>query len=64
LSCGLGSNDLKLVVGPRADGLVLFSKLVRQLAAASRGPFTSSSSLLVELGNSIIELLLGLLGVG
>merc|ERR1711871_1740964 len=63
LSSGLGHDDLHLVVGPLAHGLVLCLELGCELAAASGGLGTGVGNLLVEEPNSGIKSSAGLLGI-
>merc|ERR1712159_21988 len=63
LGSGLGSDNLHLVGGPLAEGLVLVGELGSKLGAASLSLGASVVELLVELANGLLEVLTGLLGV-
>merc|ERR1712159_398998 len=63
LGSGLGSDNLHLVGGPLAEGLVLVGELGSKLGAASLSLGASVVELLVELANGLFEVLTGLLGV-
>merc|ERR1719502_2073567 len=63
LGSGGSHDDLHLVVGPLAEALVLGLELSSELGAAGGSLGASVGSLLVEDGDSLLELLTGLLGV-